>query len=130
MNKGELWFEVKEKATSRVIKEFSDAGAKFQYNAEGEVTGKYSGKHIETVDIVLKRDGTNEFEWRAIEFTKEGDTVMFWGKGTGKQGGFQGEISYMTGSKKLAWLNSAKGWAEGTANLMTNETVFKVYSLK
>lgn len=130
MDKGELLFEINEKATSRVIKEFSENGAKFQFNAEGEVKGKYSGKHIETVDILLKQDGSNEFDWHAIEFTKEGDVVMFQGKGTGKQGGFQAQISYMTGSKKLAWLNSAKGWAEGTANLMTNETSFKVYAMK
>jgi hypothetical protein len=130
LEKGELLFEINEKATARTVKEFSEDGAKFQYNAEGQVAGKYFGKHIETVDIVLKRDGSNQWEIRAIDFVKDGTIVMFIGKGTGKQGGFQGEISYMTGSKELAWLNFTEAWMEGTANLMTNETAFKIYSTK
>jgi hypothetical protein len=130
--KRELLTEVNEKATTIIIKEISQAGAKLQYNAQGTAKGKYSAGHLETVDILQKPDGTFEYEARAIESTPEGDVIMLMGKETGKQvgptsGSFQGELSFMTQSKELGWLNSAKGWVEGTTNQQTNEANIKVY---
>ena len=133
MEKRELLAEIKEKTTAVIIKEFLQDGAKIQYNSMGEVKGKYNGVHIETVDVSLKMDGTNEWEARGMDTTKEGDVVMITGKGTGRQenattGSFKGEVSYMTTSKRLAWLNSTKGWIEGTNDLKNNEATIKAYT--
>jgi len=52
--------EIKEKVNAIIIKEFNKDGAMMQYNSMGEVKGRYHGSHIETVDIMLKMDSTNE----------------------------------------------------------------------
>lgn len=136
MEKKDLIVEINEKSTAVIIKEFSQTGAKIQYNAMGEVKGKYSGSHIETVDVFQKMDGTNEYEVRAIETTKDGDTIMLMGKGTGRQemgsttGTFKGECTYMTMSPKLSWLNNKKAWIEGSNDLKSGEANIKIYAMK
>jgi hypothetical protein len=135
MEKRELLGETKEKATAVIIKEFLQDGAKVQFNSMGETKGKYNGSHMETVDVFLKMDGTNEWEARGMDITKEGDIIMITGKGTGKQesattGSFTGEVSYMTMSKRLAWLNSTKGWIEGKLDQRNNEAIIKAYAAK
>ena len=127
--------EIKEKTSTVTIKEFSQDGAMIEYNSTGEVKGKYHANHVETVDVKLKMDGTNEWEVRAIEMTKEGDVVMITGKGTGKQerameGSFKGEVTYMTNSPRLNWLNNTKGWVEGMTDMKTNEATIKIYQEK
>lgn len=99
--KGELLVEIKGKMITTTIKEFAPTGAKLQINDTGEVKGKYNASHMETVDILAKQDGTNEWESRAIEVTREGDTVMIMSKGTGRQetataGRWEGEVKFMT----------------------------------
>jgi len=84
MEKKEMIGEIKEKTQATIIKEFAPDGAMIQYNSIGEFKGKYHASHIETVDVKLKMDGTNEWEVRAMEITKEGDVVMITGKGSGK----------------------------------------------
>jgi hypothetical protein len=131
----ELLVEIKEKATTMTIKEFSAEGAKMQYNSMGSAKGKYSASHMETVDVLQKQDGSNEWEARAIEMTQDGDAIMITAKGTGRMegptaGSFKGEGMCMTQSKKLAWLNSAKCSLEGTNNLKNNEATIKVYTMK
>ena len=130
-----MLFEIKEKLTSAIIKEFTSDGAMIQYNSTGEVKGKYQGGHFETVEVKLKMDGTNEWEVRALETSKEGDVVMITGKGTGKvenpmEGSFMGEVSYMTNSPRLSWLNNLKGWVEGKTDQKNNELSMKVYAEK
>jgi hypothetical protein len=136
MEKKDLLVEIKEKSTAVIIKEFTSTGAKIQYNSMGEVKGKYSGSHIETVDVFQKMDGTNEWEVRAIETTKDGDTIKLMGKGTGRQemgsttGIFSGECTCMTMSPKLSWLNNTKVRIEGSTDLKSGEANIKVYSMK
>jgi hypothetical protein len=43
---------------------------------------------------------------------------------------FEGEVSFQTASKKLAWLNTTKGWVEGTNDMSTGEATGKVYAKK
>ena len=114
--------EIKEKTTSTVIKEFSADGAWIQYNSTGEFKGpRYHANHTETTEVKMKMDGTNEWELRAVEMTKEGDAIMITGKGTGRQdaekpmeGKFNGEVTFMTNSHRLSSMNNTKGWVEGT----------------
>jgi len=132
MEKKEMIGEIKEKTSVAIIKEFVADGAIIQYNSVGEFKGKYHASHIETVDVKLKMDGTNEWDVRAMEMTKEGDVVMITGKGIGKQenameGSFKGEVTYMTNSPRLGWLNNTKAWVEGMTDLKNNEATMKIY---
>ena len=125
--------EIKEKTTAVIIKEFNADGAMIQYNSMGEVKGKYHGIHMETADVKLKMDGTNEWDVKAMETTKEGDVVMATGSGTGRQenameGSFSGEVTYMTNSPRLSWLNNTKGWVEGRTDQRNLEATIKVYA--
>src|SRR5208283_5558043 len=73
--------EIKEKTQATIIKEFSADGTMIQYNSIGEFKGKYHSTNMETVDVKVKMDGTNELDSSAMEMTKEGDVIMIWGKG-------------------------------------------------
>jgi hypothetical protein len=42
----------------------------------------------------------------------------------------EGDVTFQTSSKKLAWLNTTKGWIEGTIEVSTGETTAKVYAKK
>ena len=130
MEKKEMLAEIKEKTNAIVIKEFSQDGAMIQYNSSGEVKGKYHANHVETTDVKMKIDGTNEWETKAIEMTKEGDVVMVTGKGTGQQNNFMGEVTYMTNSPRLSWLNNTKAKIEGMTDLKSNEATIKVWAEK
>lgn len=135
MEKKDLLGEIKEKTNAVIIKELATDGAMIQYNSMGEVKGRYHANHIETADVKLKMDGTNEWEVRAMEMTKEGDVVMISGKGTGRQesamtGSFNGEVTYMTNSSRLSWLNNTKGWVEGMMDQKNNEATMKIYQEK
>ena len=118
MEKGIFLVEVKQKMTAIIIKEFSQDWIRIQSNAMGKVTGKYSGRHLETIDILQKQDGSNQWESRIIETTVDGDVILIVAKGTGKPNGmstlsFQREGTIMR-VKKLSSLNSVKCWIEGT----------------
>src|SRR6266498_4533335 len=106
--------ELAEKTTSVTIKEFTPEGVLISYNLQGQVKGQYEAAHMETVDAMFKPDGTYEFEARGIDQTKDGDMVLIRAKGIGKTVSqnsvhAKGEANYQTLSKKLEWLNSAKG---------------------
>ena len=125
--------EIKEKTTAVIIKEFKPDGAMVQYNSMGEVKGKYHGSHMETVDVMYKMDGTNDWQVKAMEMTKEGDVVMITGNGTGRQekameGSLKGEITYMTNSPRLNWLNGSKATVEGMVDQKNNELSLKIYA--
>lgn len=135
MEKKEMWAEIKEKTNTVIIKEFASDGAMIQYNSMGDVKGKWHGNHIETTDVKLKMDGTNEWETKAMEVTKDGDVIMIMGKGTGRQtnameGTFTGEVTYMTNAPKLSWLNNQKAYVEGTTDQKNYEATIKVYPAK
>ncbi len=120
------------KITSLDVKEFTPQGVRAEVTIQGSVTGKYSAIHFETVNALLKPDGNREGESRAIEFTKDGDTILITSKLTGRMVDqarrvFESEVTYQTRSKKLAWLNSTKGLAEGQIDLATGTTTGKTY---
>jgi hypothetical protein len=65
-----------------------------------------------------------------MEMTKEGDVVMVTGKGTGQQNNFMGEVTYMTNSPRLSWLNNTKAKVEGMTDMKNNEATIKIYPEK
>jgi hypothetical protein len=130
--KEELLGEVKEKTTTITVKDFTPAGVRVEYNQQGEVKGRYNALHIETVTVLFKPDGTAEYEGRGIDTTTEGDTILLTAKGRGKgetptRISFEGETTFQTASKKLAWLNSVKARHKGTANPVTGEASYSLY---
>ena len=122
--------EIKDKNAVTIIKEVLKDGLKIQFNSMGETSGKYSAIHTETVDILQRMDGTNEWESRAIDNTREGDMVIITGKGIGRGPNFQGEYTFMTLSKNLAWLNGMKTYIEGASDMTGMGANIKVYSMK
>ena len=113
MSKGELIVELKSKNTTTTIKDITPVGVRLEFNSEGEVKGSFNAAHMETVSVLAKSDGTNEWEAKIIEMTKDGDMVIAMSKGTGRQesptvGRFEGDVTFQTSSKKLAWLNTTK----------------------
>ena len=135
MAKGELLLEIHGKTVTRTVKEISPNGVKLQMNDEGQTTGKYNAGHIETVTVLIKPDGTNEWETKAIETTKEGDFIAITGKGTGHSTSataatWQGDVHFMTMSPKLSWLNNTRGWVEGTGDMAAGTFHGKVYAKK
>ena len=131
--KGELIAEVKGKQSSWTIKEINQSGIKMEMNDEGTITGKYNANFMETISIHRKPDGTSNWESRGIEMAGP-DMVVTTGKGTAKSTGpnntWEGEITYMTQSPRLAWLNNTKGWIEGTANQAEREYTARVNAKK
>ena len=130
--KGELLGEVKEKTTTITVKDFSPLGARVEYNQLGEVKGIYNATHIETVNVLFKPDGSAEYEGRGIDTTSDGDTILLTAKGKGKgetptKISFEGETTFQTSSKKLAWLNNVKAQHRGTANPVTGEASYSLH---
>jgi hypothetical protein len=133
--KAELIGEVRGKTVTTTINEISPLGVSITDNTTGQFTGKYNASHMQTVNVSMNRDGTSQYEAKAIQNTVEGDFVVITSKGTGKNtspttAAFEGEAVFMTQSQKLAWLNTTKGWIEGTANNATGEFQATFYAQK
>jgi len=133
--KGELIGELRGKTVTTTVKSISPFGVSISSNGTGQFTGKYAAAQTETMDVSLNRDGTVQYEVRALQNTMEGDFVAVTSVGHGKSTGpttvaLEGEVAFMTQSAKLAWLNTTKGWAEGTVNNATGEYQAKFYAQK
>jgi hypothetical protein len=133
-SKGEVIAELKGKNDSFSIKDISANGIKMENNDVGQITGKYQANFMETVSIHMKTDGTSEWESKGIQMAGK-DMVVATGHGKGKRNtdgsiSFEGEQKYMTQAPSLSWLNTTKGWIEGTANQADQTFAAKVYAKK
>ena len=132
--KGELIGELRGKTVTTTVKAISPFGVSISSNGTGQFTGKYAAAQTETIDVSLNRDGTVQYEVKAIQNTIEGDFVVMTSVGHGKSTGttvaLEGEVVFMTQSTKLAWLNTTKCWAEGSVNNATGEYQAKFYAQK
>lgn len=70
--------------TAMKILEISQDGIKAEQTNKGTVTGKYSGKHWDTVELQMNRDGTSKFRVQFIQMTSKG-MVLGIGQGTGER---------------------------------------------
>ncbi len=68
--KGELLLEYKGKTTTLTVRDFTPAGARIEINEQGEMKGRYNANHLETVTVLIKPDGTSE--WEAKESKPQG----------------------------------------------------------
>ena len=132
--KGEVIAELRGKTDSFSIKDISSSGVKMENNDIGQITGKYQGNFMETISINMKSDGTSEWEGKGIQMVGK-DMVVATSHGKGKQTAdgkvsFEGEVKYMTQSPSLSWLNTTKGWIEGTATQADQTFTAKIYAKK
>src|SRR5438094_2800764 len=135
MTEEEFLGELAEKTTSVTLREFTPDGVRISYNLQGKIRGQYDADHMETVDAIFKPDGTYEFESLGMDQTVDGDMLLIKGKGTGRQLSptsvqAEGVATFMTQSKNLGWLNSAKARFEGTYTTTTGEFIAKVFAQK
>ncbi len=82
-SKGELLLELNGKTVTRTVKEITPHGVRLQMNDEGQTTGKYNAGIVNTVNVFLKTDGTQEWESKGINTTRDGDLVVISGRGMG-----------------------------------------------
>jgi hypothetical protein len=131
----ELLFEGKEKTQAVNLKEFGPEGAKLDIMVAGTVSGKVAGQIMTTHNALMKPDGTGSADVRSMIFSN-GEAIMVMGKANGQMVDpapiekIEENLTFMTSSKKLAYLNTTKGWADASYNIATGEYTFKVYSIK
>jgi hypothetical protein len=131
----ELLFEGKENTQAVNLKEFSPEGAKLDIMVAGKISGKVTGMIMTTHNALMKPDGTGSAEVRSMIFS-DGESIMVMGKANGKMVDptpiekIEENLTFMTASKKFAYLNTTKGWADASYNLATGEYSFKVYAVK
>jgi hypothetical protein len=133
--KGEEVMEIRSKTAGTTIKDISPSGITMELNSEAQTKGKFNAQGVATTTVVMKIDGTSTWENKGMLFINDGDMIAIWGAGTGKSTGpmsqaWEGEMHAMSQSPKLAWLNNAKLWTEGTGNRAKNESVAKIYQVK
>jgi len=132
--KGEVIAELRGKTDSFSIKDISSNGVKMENNDVGQITGKYQANFMETVSIHMKTDGTSEWEGKSIQMAGK-DMVVATSHGKGRQNAdgtvsFEGDVKYMTQSPNLSWLNTTKGWIEGSASQADQTFSAKIYAKK
>jgi len=131
--KGELIAEMKGKSNSWTLKEVSKSGVTMEVNDSGEISGKYNAQFLETTTIHMKPDGSMTWEGRGMQNSGP-DMIVVTSKGTAHRTPttttWEGDVTFMTQSPKLAWLNNTKGWTEGTANQADQTFTAKVYAKK
>ncbi len=129
----EFVYEIREKTTSVTVREFTPQGVRISFNLQGQVKGQYDAARMETVDALLKPDGTYDLELRIVDQTAAGEVILIPGTGTGTftsptTARIGGTNTFRTASKTFAWLNTAKGRWEGTYHAPTGEVVVKCYA--
>jgi hypothetical protein len=130
--KGELVLETHSKIAGVTILDITQEGVKMQINGNGQSKGKYNSNDLSTTTVVNKIDGSSTWESKGIQNTHDGEMLVTWGSGAGKPTGpttqsWEGELHIMTQSPKLAWMNNAKFWIEGSGDMSKGESQAKIY---
>jgi hypothetical protein len=130
--KGELVIETQSKIAGVTILDITQDGVKMQINGNGQSKGKYNSNDMSTTTVVNKVDGTSTWESKGIQNTHDGDMLVLMGSGTGRPIGpttqqWEGEMHIMTKSPKLAWMNNANFWIEGSGDMAKGESHAKIY---
>ncbi len=131
--KSELNAELKGKSNSWTLKEVNKNGVVMEVNDSGDISGKYTAQFLETTTIHMKPDGSMTWEGRGMHNAGP-DMVIVTSKGTAHRTPttttWEGDVTFMTQSPKLSWLNNTKGWTEGTANTADQTFTSKIYTKK
>lgn len=130
--KGEQILEIHQKTTGMTIKDISQTGIVLEVNSSGEAKGRFHAHGFGTVTVTQGTDGSSTWQGKNILTTNDGDFVAGLGSGTGRRTGpttthWEGQMSFMSQSPKLAWINGAKIWGEGDADDAKGESHAKFY---
>jgi hypothetical protein len=129
----ELLFEGKENATSVKIVDFSLLGVQLEITLAGRISGKIEGQILSTHYILMRPDGTSEFDLKSV-ILGNGEPILVKGRATGKAADqaqiekSRADLTFQTLNPKMAYLNAAYAWSEATYNRASGEYTFKVYS--
>ncbi len=131
--KGELKGEFHGKRITATIKEISQNGVRYDNNDEGEYKeGKFDFRYMQTNSILLKSDGTADWEVKGIAGSKDGDILVWTGNGkshlVGQESFIEGELHRVTTSPRLSALNNTTVQIEGKGNRATGEYSGKAYA--
>jgi hypothetical protein len=133
---GALFGESKLKIVTTTVKEMSPHGLRLEVNQQGQFAGgMYNAREISTLNLLLKMDGTYDWEIKIVQTTPEGDILVGSGLGIGgvtSSGKLwaKGESLLMTQSQRLSSLNMTKLRLQATADMQTGEVVRKEYAKK
>ncbi len=114
------------------ILEISNNSVKIEINDEGNVTGKYKGIQLSTIESQSHQDGTSTWTGKFIQMTTKRDMIVAIGTGTGKAPTskgvvkLRGEGEMWTQSPKLSTLNGAKWTSEGESDIKKGRSVIYV----
>lgn len=133
--RGELLFEEKLKFLSVVDIGAVPEGRRVNLPFTGEINGPSINGKIEGTNYVLLRpDGVAVLHVHAVVTTAGGDPVSVEVRGMstaipdGRQA-VKGTVTYQTGSKEFAWLNSTLGIVDGFTDLRTMEMNANIFKL-
>ncbi len=105
---------------------------KIEINERGNVTGKYTGTQLSTIESELHQDGTSSWTGKFMHMTTKGDMIVCIGNGTSEPSNskgiikIRGEGEMWTQSSKLVDLNGAKWGCEGESNTKKGSSVIYV----
>ncbi|MBM4447539.1 MAG: DUF3237 domain-containing protein [Chloroflexi bacterium] len=132
---GELLYEAKVKLLPGVDIGFVPEGWRINFAFTGDVSGpKISGK-LDGVDYLLIRpDRVGLLHVHGVITTDGGDRISievsaFATDTPEGRRAIKGALTFQTGSKEFAWLNSTRGYEEGYADMEKGELNVKVFIL-
>jgi type V secretory pathway adhesin AidA len=123
---------IKAKATSMRILDIGQDGVKTEFSNKGTITGRYRGRHWDTVENTMNVDGTSSWRVRFIQMTDKGDMIVGIGEGTGAAPNsrgiakMKGSGTLMTASPRLADLNGKTWTCEVDSKMATDSAVVRV----
>ncbi len=132
---GEVLYEMNLKMSPAVNIGPVPEGARIDLPFTGEISGPGIHGKIDGVDYMLFRsDGVGRLHIHAVITTDGGDLISVEASGLSTatpDGRFaiKEAVTYHTGSKELAWLNSTQGLADGFFDMNTNELNAKIFKV-
>jgi len=132
---GEMLYEAKLKLLAPLEIGSVPEGRRLNVPFTGDISGPIIHGKIEGIDYVLVRpDGVGLRHVHAVLTTDGGDliSVEVSGFSTAAPDGrfaLKGAVTYQTGSKELAWLNSTQGVEDGFVDMSTGELNAKIFKL-
>jgi hypothetical protein len=130
---GEMLYEEKLKLLPPVEIGPVPEGMRLDVPFSGDVSGPSIHGKVDGVDYVLFRpDGAGVMHVHAVITTDGGDRISVEVSGfltAAPDGHFalKGALTYKTGSKELAWLNSTQGVVEGFVDINKRELNAKIF---
>src|ERR1051325_7480972 len=102
---------IRSKVTLNRILEATSNSVKIEMNEEGNITGRYGGIQLDTMESTANPDGSSTWSGKFMHMTNKGDMIVASGSGTGDPASpkgivkIRGQGEMWTQSTRLAHLN-------------------------